>query len=126
MNFGLPTVEKLKSKRLLDNLFKQGKGVSKYPIKLYYLPIDDATVSNFKVGFSVPKRNVKLAVKRNKIKRLMREAFRKSKHDVYLQFAQPYALMYVYLGKDVPNYSFIEHKIKLLNTKFLNKESKKN
>jgi len=92
--------EKLKSKKLIDILFQEGKSVKKYPLKLIYLPITNSEISNFKTGVSVPKKLVKTAVGRNRIKRLMREAFRKNKYLVTSNFTQPYALMFIYISRD--------------------------
>ncbi|PRX51602.1 ribonuclease P protein component [Salegentibacter salegens] len=92
--------EKLKSKKLIDILFQEGKSVKKYPLKLIYLPITNPEITNFKTGVSVPKKLVKTAVGRNRIKRLMREAFRKNKYLVTSDFSKPYALMFIYISRD--------------------------
>ena len=92
--------EKLKSKKLIDILFQEGKSVKKYPLKLIYLPITNPEIKNFKTGVSVPKKLVKTAVGRNRIKRLMREAFRKNKYLVTSNFTQAYALMFIYISRD--------------------------
>ncbi|PKD21615.1 ribonuclease P protein component [Salegentibacter salinarum] len=92
--------EKLKSKKLIDILFQEGKSVKKYPLKLIYLPITNPEITNFKTGVSVPKKLVKTAVGRNRIKRLMREAFRKNKYLVTSNFPKPYALMFIYISRD--------------------------
>jgi len=92
--------EKLKSKKLIDILFQEGKSVKKYPLKLIYLPITNTEIKNLKTGVSVPKKLVKTAVGRNRIKRLMREAFRKNKYLVTSNFTQPYALMFIYISRE--------------------------
>ncbi|WP_339655822.1 ribonuclease P protein component [uncultured Salegentibacter sp.] len=92
--------EKLKSIKLIDILFQEGKSVKKYPLKLIYLPITNPEITTFKTGVSVPKKLVKTAVGRNRIKRLMREAFRKNKYLVTSNFTQPYALMFIYISRD--------------------------
>ncbi|MBZ9730665.1 ribonuclease P protein component [Salegentibacter sp. JZCK2] len=92
--------EKLKSKKLIDILFQEGKSVKKYPLKLIYLPITNPEITNFKTGVSVPKKLVKTAAGRNRIKRLMREAFRKNKYLVTSNFPKPYALMFIYISRD--------------------------
>ncbi|MDX1427126.1 MAG: ribonuclease P protein component [Salegentibacter mishustinae] len=92
--------EKLKSKKLIDILFQEGKSVKKYPLKLIYLPITNPEIKNFKTGVSVPKKLVKTAVGRNRIKRLMREAFRKNKYLVTSNLPKPHALMFIYISRD--------------------------
>ena len=69
--------ERLKSKKLIGKLFEEGKSIKKYPFRLIYLIQDK---NSFKIktqaSFSVPKRNFKKAVDRNRIKRLIKEAYR--------------------------------------------------
>ncbi|HET7361553.1 MAG TPA: ribonuclease P protein component [Salinimicrobium sp.] len=91
--------EKLKSKSLIDNLFSEGKSVSKFPLKLVYAPISNSTIINHKVGVSVPKRHFKKAVDRNYLKRIMREGFRKNKYLVANNL-HPFSMMFIYTGKD--------------------------
>ena len=118
MNHKFPKTEKLKSNTLIDDLFKKGQSVTVFPMRLYFMPIDDAAVTTFKTGVSVPKRNFKLAVDRNRIKRLMREVFRKNKHLVYGKTKQQYALLFVFIGNKTPDYDFVENKLKACLNKF--------
>ncbi len=71
--------ERLYEKKLIDQLFKDGKSFFVFPFKVFFMPL--ATDGYFlpKVLLSVPKRNFKRAVDRNRIKRLMREAYRRNK-----------------------------------------------
>lgn len=99
MKESLGKKEKLKSKKLIEALFSDGRSVKKYPVKLVYLPVTSEE-PEFKTGFSVPKKLVKTAVKRNRLKRLMREAFRKNKYLVVNELKQPYAFMFIYISKE--------------------------
>ena len=72
--FGKP--EKLKSRKLIGKLFEDGKSVKKFPVRLVYLQTNHTSDFPVQAGFSVPKRNFKRAVDRNRIKRLIRESFR--------------------------------------------------
>ena len=82
--FSLSLDERIKSKKQIDRLFKGGgaKAMSAYPLRVVYLaePMgeDESTVAQMMV--SVPKRFFKRAVKRNRIKRQVREAYRLNKH----------------------------------------------
>ena len=106
MEEGFKKQEKLKSKILIDKLFAEGVSIKNYPLRLVYIPInfqDTRTISAnryFKTGFSVPKKFIKTAVQRNRIKRLMREAFRKNKYIVMTGAKQQYALMFIYLSRE--------------------------
>lgn len=107
MEEGFKKHEKLKSKILIDKLFAEGISIKNYPLRLVYIPIasqNNSTISvknqYFKTGFSVPKKFIKTAVQRNRIKRLMRESFRKNKYIVMTGAKQEYALMFIYLSRD--------------------------
>lgn len=76
-----PKKEHLCGEVKIEELFKVGKKFLVHPVKVVYsiLPYDEKE-ENVRVMFSVPKRNFKHAVKRNRVKRLMREAYRLQKH----------------------------------------------
>lgn len=114
--------EKLKSKILIDRLFAEGKSLKKYPLRLIYLPLNDASEGFNKTGVSVPKRNHKKAVDRIKLKRLMREAFRKNKYLVTNQLDSRYALMFIYTGREKATYEQLFSTTEELLKKLVEKE----
>ncbi len=71
--------ERLYEKKLIDQLFKNGKSFFVFPFKVLYMPLTTDGQLLPKVLISAPKRNFKRAVDRNRIKRLMREAYRRNK-----------------------------------------------
>jgi ribonuclease P protein component len=111
MNNSYPKIEKLCSKYLIDKMFNEGKSVYEFPVKIFWilekLPADVPVQSTV----TVSKRKFKRAVKRNLLKRRMREAFRNNKHDLYQKASSlniQIALMIIYNhGKIVP-YKVIE------------------
>ncbi len=62
-----------------------GKVVKNHPFRLVGLLMPLDTVAPAQVAFAVPKRYVKLAVNRNRVRRHMREAYRLNKHLWYEQ-----------------------------------------
>mgnify|MGYP001598477136 CR=1 FL=1 len=100
-------LEKLKSKKIIDQLFNEGKSVSNNRFTLVYLIQSLDTFYPAQVGFSVSKKLFKNAVDRNRIKRLMREAYRLHKTAFYQTLAgkkQQMAMMFIYKGKSLPSH----------------------
>ena len=116
-----PKKEKLKSKKLIEKLFKEGKTLSNFPLKLIYLKVEVPVDAKFKTSVAVPKKNFKSAVKRNRIKRLLRESYRLNKHLVFNNSEGNFAFLILYLGKEMPNYPELEKGMQLILKKFLKK-----
>jgi len=119
MNSKFSNKEKLKSKKLIDQLFTEGNSVSAHPLRLVFIEthFDDAV--KLKVGVSVSKRNFKKAVDRNRIKRLLREVYRLNKGLYFNNITTQYAFMILYIGAEMPNFKSLDDKIKLLFERFL-------
>jgi ribonuclease P protein component len=113
---GLRPSERLKSRRLIQALFKQGHSFSKYPIRLVYLPVTEPTLpSPVQCTVSVPKRRFRRAVHRNRIRRQVREAWRLHKQALYQQLEghdTTYAFMLLYVGKEPMPYADIERSMR--------------
>ena len=77
MDATLPKAERLCGKTAVVSLFETGKSVSAGCLRCKYLVRADEAPSRIVV--SVPKRNFKRAVKRNLLKRRIREAYRRQK-----------------------------------------------
>src|SRR5216110_2041216 len=119
MSFTYPKSEKLKSKNTINSLFSQGKSVSKYPLRLVYVPENLHDGQKIKMGVSVSKRNFKKAVDRNYFKRVLRETYRLNKQLLLDGIDQPYAFMFFYQTKDRLSYEDINTKTVKLFEKFL-------
>ncbi|HWB64377.1 MAG TPA: ribonuclease P protein component [Chitinophagales bacterium] len=108
-NFGKD--EKLKSTKLIEQLFKEGKSVKQGGVTLVYLFSPLNTFYPAQAGFSVSKKHFKHAVDRNRVKRLMREAYRLNKTSLYQylkEAGQQLAIMWVYNGKQLPEMAQVE------------------
>lgn len=114
-----PKHEKLKSKTTIDLLFSEGKSVSKYPLRLVYVPTVLENEARIKFGVSVSKKYFKKAVDRNYFKRVLRETYRLNKQLLLENMAQPYAFMFFYQTKDKLPYSEINEKTIQLFQKFV-------
>ena len=125
MRYTLGKEERLKSKKLIEKLYANGSSVKTFPLRMIYLQIEHTSDFPCQVGVSVPKRNFKLAVDRNRIKRLMRETYRLQKQLVYENLDKPYIFMISYLGKEEWTYEELytkmEKLLKLFNNEINNK-----
>lgn len=124
MEESFPKKNKLKSRKLITQLFSEGKSVNIYPLKLVYILLPQQQDAILKVGVSVPKRNFKRAVDRNYLKRLLREAFRKNKYLVTSNLKHSYAFMFLYIGKNKENHHTLFTATGTLLKKFVEKELK--
>lgn len=119
MSFTYPKHEKLKSQKHIDLLFSQGKSVSKFPLRLVYVPIELENDEKIKIGVSVSKKNFKNAVDRNHYKRLLRECYRLNKHLLLETIERPYAIMLFYQTKDAMTFVDMNQKAIQLFEKFI-------
>jgi len=102
--------ERLCSKVLIERLIATGNHISVFPFKLMWMPIEESNAAA-KIVISVPKRNFKKAVDRNKIKRRIREAYRKNKNTLYGELGnKKIVLMIVFVSKEKEPYKVIEEK----------------
>lgn len=124
MKFTFHKKDKLKSKKLIEKLFLEGRSISVYPLRLVYLKTEHSDDAKIKAGVSVSKRNFRKAVERNRIKRLLREAYRLNKATIFNNITTSYALMILYIGKDGTDFASINTKLKQLLSNFTEKVSK--
>jgi len=107
--------EKLKSKKQLDKIFASGKSFTIFPIKVIYNLVEEQD-SIIKTGVGVSSRFFKKAVHRNRIKRLLREAYRTEKQPLHIYLNNNQKQLNVFLlfaGRSLPAYSLIKEKMKL-------------
>lgn len=106
--------EKLKSRKLIELLFAEGKSQSAYPLKVLYEIIENDKVSLI-AGVTVSSRRFKKAVDRNRIKRIVRETYRLQKLPISEALSKKgtcLALFFIYTGKDLPIFHEVFEKMK--------------
>ena len=111
--------ERLCSRKILETLTAKGRNIHAPPFRLTWLVSPLTKEVPAQIAFAVPKRNLKRAVDRNRMKRLMREAFRKNKSGIYAFITDrgiSVALLLVYTGKETIAYSDTESKTQLIFT----------
>lgn len=113
--FTLQKKERLNSKIIIEKLFSGGsKSLPAFPLRIVYMPIEEDDYSTLSILISVPKKKFKRAVKRNRVKRQIREAYRKNKFilkDVLDKENKKAAIAFIWLGNELYESSDIENKV---------------
>jgi len=108
--------ERLKSRKVIGNLFQEGQTFVSFPIRFVWLKMDTPLSDfPFQVSLSVPKRKFPKAVTRNLLRRRIREAYRLNKDSLYQNFENEevqFGLMLIYVGKEVMDFHTIEKGVK--------------
>lgn len=118
--FSLGENERLRSRKLIEQLFREGKNFVVAPYRVYYfigskeLDAQNST-SLIHFGVGVSGKNFKKAVDRNKIKRLTREAYRLQKNELKetVRANQSLRLFFIYTAKELPAFSNVKEKVKI-------------
>jgi ribonuclease P protein component len=103
--------ERLCSQKIIGDMFSSGNSFLSYPLKIVFQKTESPQAFPVQAAFTVSKRNFKRAVKRNLLKRHMREAFRLNKPSFYDELAAKelhIAVMFVFIGKDMTEFPIIE------------------
>ena len=112
-----PKKERLSGKKAIGELFKKGANSFVHPYKVIILKHNDLIDNPLRLLISVPKRNFKRAVDRNRIKRLTKEAWRMHK-SVFINSIQPptkaFDIALIYTPKTILSLKEIEPKIILI------------
>lgn len=122
ISFTLTKAERLKSEKQIGILFQQRQSVGAYPLRVFWMENSQPSSSPIQVAFSVSKKTHKLAVQRNRYKRLMREAHRLNKHRYYeklLAANKTISIMLLFVGKEPYDFVTIQKKYLQLMDKLL-------
>jgi ribonuclease P protein component len=111
--FFFPKSERLYLKKDIDRLFSNGQSFISYPLRIGYLPDTGNTfpASGISVLISVPKKRIRRAVQRNRIKRLIRETFRLNKNELSnlcKQNGKHLQMAFMYVCNEVKTYTDME------------------
>lgn len=106
-------------------MFTSGsKSFSVFPIRVVYMPLDNLQEVPASILISVSKKRFKRAVKRNRVKRQIREAYRKNKHELFdllSQKQQKMGIAFIYLSDQLIPSAELEEKMKILLSRIVEK-----
>jgi len=114
--------EKLKGRKLMQELFSKGKTFTIYPVKIFYMEPLIKLDHPVKVGVGTSTRHFKKAVDRNHIKRLLREIYRIEKlplHEYLQSSGKQVVIFFLYVDKSMPEYSELKTKMHLVLHKLI-------
>lgn len=108
--------EKLKSRKLIEYLFSNGKSFYTFPIKVLYDFTENTSVA-LQAGVTVSSRRFKKAVDRNRVKRILREVYRLQKlplQNILTEKNTCIRLFFIYTGKELPVFSDLYEKMGII------------
>jgi ribonuclease P protein component len=113
ISYRFPKEERLRSKKLIEQLFREGSSFNSYPLRFVALHVPGPSELPVQVLVSVSKRNFKKAVDRNRLKRQMREAYRLHKHEFFKPNPDggTWYIGILYIGKEKSPFNYISKKL---------------
>ena len=112
----LHKVERLDKKKIIEKMFAGGsRSFSVFPLRVVYLPVEELE-ADASILISVSKRRFKRAVKRNRVKRQIREAYRVNKHEllnILVERKCRLAIAFMYLSDQLVESSIIEDRMRI-------------
>ena len=116
--------ERLNKKKIIEKMFAGGsRSFSIFPLRVVWLPAEELDVQA-SILISVSKRRFKRAVKRNRIKRQIREAYSLNKQILLAPLTEKnsrLAIAFIYLADELMNSALVEEKIKTALTRIVEK-----
>ena len=102
----------------MERLFQgDSKSVSAYPMRAVFLPVDKSVQQGVSVLISVPKKRFHDAVDRNRVKRQIREAYRKLKHSLVANMVsreEGLLIAFIYVSDKIEPTSYVEKRMSRL------------
>ena len=122
--YTLSKEERLSWKRYIDLLFAKGQSFVAFPLRVVYLPVEEDLLAPVSILISVPKKKFKRAVKRNLIKRQIREVYRVRKYTLIDPLVEKNSRMlvaFLYLDKEIRSFAEMEKAMTKALTTLVNK-----
>jgi len=114
ISYSFSREERLRSKKLIAELFSKGSSFNLYPLRFVYLKHPQPETTAPQILVSVSKKYFKKAVDRNRLKRQMREAYRQNRHKLLVNNGYPVRVLgIIFIGKEKSAFDLILKKLNL-------------
>lgn len=121
LRFTLHKAERVTKRKVIEELFAEGRSFSSYPLRVFYLlkavaglSGDESEDAPLQFGVGVSKRHFKKSVDRNRVKRLLKETYRVEKQPL-LSAVQEKGLslrvFVIFTGKELPLFEALKVKV---------------
>jgi ribonuclease P protein component len=123
--FTLNKNQRIKSRKVLDEIFQQGKSFVVFPYRVIYLP----SPAELKFGVGVSTKNFKEAVDRNSVKRRTREVYRLQKNELEFFLTKENRglnIFFVYTAKEILPYKQVFEAVEKIIKKLLKQANETN
>lgn len=103
--------ERLSGEKRVDSLFEKGHSFIAYPLRVVYAVTDITRSCPAAILVSVPKKKMKRAVQRNRIKRLVRESYRLNKSTLLSKLNNKGVaidIAFIYLKEELSDFKLIQ------------------
>ncbi len=110
-DFSFRRSERLKSRKLIQQLFREGRSLVQFPLRLVWMPVaEPRSASPVQFAATVPRKRFRRAVQRNRLRRRIKEAYRLHKHELHARVpaGRQVACMAIYLSPEPLAYAEIE------------------
>jgi ribonuclease P protein component len=116
MYFTFNKKERVAGEKRVETLFSGGQSFIAYPLRVVFLKMEPTEdLPSVSILISVPKKRIKRAVHRNRLKRLIRETYRLNKHLIDIKDCR-LDISFIYVKDELSDYATIEKgMIKALN-----------
>ena len=126
--FTLGKDERLKSRKQIEQMFDTGKSFVVTPFRVYFILNSELSMNNerrlLQVGVGTSSKNFKKAVERNRVKRLIREAWRLQKNELEEKVktsVKQLNVFFIYTGKELPDFTMVKDKVSVALKKLVDK-----
>lgn len=117
MNFRLTKDDRLRGRTAINTLFDKGTSLMAFPLRAMVRIYDDDT-PRARMMVSVPKKRIRHAVGRVRLRRLVREAYRLARHslldDAMQASRQSVDIAFIYLDNNIADFKTVQARVEQL------------